>query len=133
MPEIAPGRFVRFQKSAHITSGPNAAPKPAQANETMPNTELSGFLAITTPSIAIITTVILAASMLFFSEILSPKVSRNMFSDTLDAAAKSCESAVDIVLARIPAKIRPAISAGKTPWVERSPATRTITVSVSAD
>ena len=45
-----------------------------------------------------------------------------MFSDTLDAAAKSCESAVDIVLARIPAKIRPAISAGKTPWVERSPA-----------
>ena len=130
MPEIAPGRFVRFQKSAHITSGPNAAPKPAQANETMPNTELSGFLAITTPSIAIITTVILAASILFFSEILSPKVSRNMFSDTLDAAAKSCESAVDIVLARIPAKIRPAISAGKTPWVERSPATRTITVSV---
>ena len=113
MPEIAPGRFVRFQKSAHITSGPNAAPKPAQANETMPNTELSGFLAITTSSIAIITTVILAASILFFSEILSPKVSRNMFSDTLDAAAKSCESAVDIVLARIPAKIRPAISAGE--------------------
>ena len=35
MPAIAPARFVRFQKSARRMSGPNAAPKPAHANETI--------------------------------------------------------------------------------------------------
>ncbi len=35
MPEIAPARFTRRQNSASRMSGPNAAPKPAQANETI--------------------------------------------------------------------------------------------------
>ena len=115
MPEIAPGRVVRFQNREQITSGPKAAPKPAHANETMPNTELSGLRAIIIPRIAMPTTVRRAASMLFFSGILRWNASRSMFSDTLEAAARSWESAVDIVLARIPARIRPAMIAGNAP------------------
>ena len=53
--------------------------------------------------------------MLFFSDILRWNASRSMFSDTLEAAARSWESAVDIVLARIPARIRPAMIAGNAP------------------
>ena len=39
--------------------------------------------------------------------------------DALDAAARSCESAVDMVAARIPARITPAIRAGIIPCVAR--------------
>ena len=46
-------------------------------------------------------------------------------------AAKSCESAVDIVAAKIPAKIIPATTAGKIPCVLIAPAIFTITVSAS--
>ena len=44
-------------------------------------------------------------------EILMPKTPLMRFSDILDDAARSCESAVDIVQARIPAKMSPATSA----------------------
>ena len=99
-----------------MTSGPNAAPKPAHANDTMPNTELFGSRAMITPSTAINTTVIRAISMPFFAEIFRWKVSCKMFSDTLDAAANSWESAVDMVLAKMPAKINPAMMAKNTPF-----------------
>ena len=35
MPATAPASVVRFQKSARRISGPNAAPKPAHANDTI--------------------------------------------------------------------------------------------------
>ena len=88
MPAIAPGSVVRFQNRAQITSGPKAAPKPAHANETMPNTELSGLRAIIIPRIAMPITVRRAASMLFFSDILRWNASRSMFSDTLEAVVE---------------------------------------------
>ena len=45
IPERAP-MFVSFlQYRERIITGPNAAPKPAQANPTKSNTELSGFQA----------------------------------------------------------------------------------------
>ena len=43
------------------------------------------------------------------------KVSCTRFCEMLEAAAKSCESAVDIVDAKIPARIIPAVNAGITP------------------
>ena len=44
-------------------------------------------------------------------------------------AASSCESAVDMVDARIPDRTTPAISAGRTPWVASSFAISTMMVS----
>ena len=49
MPDIIPYLFALFQKSEQRTTGPNAAPKPAHANETIWNTELSGSHARNTP------------------------------------------------------------------------------------
>ena len=46
IPASAPHLLVRFQNRENRTTGPNAAPNPAQAKETMANTELSGFLAM---------------------------------------------------------------------------------------
>ena len=46
MPATAPARFVRFQKSARRMSGPNAAPKPPHANETMSITTLKKSLSV---------------------------------------------------------------------------------------
>ena len=45
MPARAPWRLLRFQNRAKSITGPKAAPKPAQAKDTMVNTELSGFQA----------------------------------------------------------------------------------------
>ena len=112
MPASAPHLFVRFQKSAHSTTGPNTAPKPAQANETILKTELFGSLAKNTAITEITTTESLARSIDFFCDILTPKVSCTIFCEIAEAAARSCESAVDIVEAKIPAKIIPPTNAG---------------------
>jgi len=47
---------------------------------------------------------------------LMPKNSSNRFWYTLDAAVSSWESAVDMVAARIPARITPAVKARNTPF-----------------
>ena len=47
IPQTAPCSVVRFQKRLQSITGPNAAPKPAQANETILKMELSGFHART--------------------------------------------------------------------------------------
>ena len=52
--------------------------------------------------------------------------------DTLDAAAKSCESAVDIVAARMPERMMPAMTASSTPWRLIRSASLMIMVSDSA-
>src|SRR5574344_534329 len=66
-PAIAPCLFDRFQKSERSTTGPNEAPKPAHANETIWNTELSGSLAMNMEMIEIMTTV----SFAIITEVLS--------------------------------------------------------------
>ena len=43
IPDIIPYLLAFFQNKAHKTTGPNVAPKPAHANDTISNTELSGF------------------------------------------------------------------------------------------
>ena len=47
IPANAPVPVIRRQNNDINTTGPNAAPKPAQAYETNPNTLLSGFWAMT--------------------------------------------------------------------------------------
>ena len=96
-------------------TAPKVAPNPAQAKDTMRNTELFGFLARKTPIMAITTTVSLAISMEDFLESFNPMQSQNRFCETHEDAAKSCESEVDMVLARIPARISPAMITDKTP------------------
>ena len=49
IPAIAPYLFERFQNRASSITGPNAAPKPAHAKDTIPKTEEFESHAITTP------------------------------------------------------------------------------------
>ena len=113
MPASAPCLFARFQKSEKSITGPNAAPKPAHANETTRNTELLGSHASTMPISAMPMTVARAASIVVRWFILMPNECCMRSCDTLDAAAKSCESAVDIVAARMPERMMPAMTATK--------------------
>ena len=46
IPASAPVSVIRFQNKESMMSGPNAAPKPAQAYATSPRTLASGFPAI---------------------------------------------------------------------------------------
>ena len=131
MPAMAPARLERFQNRERSMTGPNAAPKPAQAKETTRNTELSGFHASTRPTSAMPMTVSLATSSDFFSLSRMPRNSTAMSCETLDAAASSWESAVDMVAARMPARITPATTANSAPWLLITSASLTMTVSLS--
>ena len=115
MPAKAPGKFVRFQNRANRITGPNAAPKPAQANETMSNTEESGFSASSAPITATTITVPRATHITSFSLAFLWMIPLKKFCATLEEAARSWESAVDMVAARIPASTTPANSARITP------------------
>ena len=59
IPAIAPGRLIRFQKSEKSIRGPNVAPKPAHANDTILNIALFSSSAITIAISAITKSVIL--------------------------------------------------------------------------
>ena len=131
MPASAPGKFVRFQKSEKSITGPNAAPNPAHANDTMVNTELFGFHAMATATRAMDSTVSLAARMDCFVSIFTLNTSCSKFCETPDAAVRSCESAVDIVHAKIPANTSPATRAAKTPFFYKRFANWITTVSDS--
>ena len=115
MPDRAPQKLVRRQKMAHIMTGPKAAPKPAQAKETMPNTELLGSRAMTMPRMAMIIRVTRAMSMVVFSSTLTLNTPWKMSSEMEEEAASSWESQVDMVQARMPARITPASRPGSTP------------------
>lgn len=129
MPARAPFLLERFQNSENNITGPNEAPKPAQAKETILNTELLGFHAMITPIMEMRTTVSLATLIEAFPDNLIPRQSQIMFWDTLEEAAKSCESEVDMVQARIPAKINPAIIMAAIPCSLKRMATFMISVS----
>ena len=73
-----------------------------------------------------------AAAMEVFACILIFRKSCSRFWDTLEAAVKSCESAVDMVLARMPASTIPATMERRKPWPPSSPERRIIIVSESA-
>ena len=75
LPAMAPCFVVRFQNREKSISGPKEAPKPAQAKETMRNTELSGFQARRIPIMAMPMTVPRAASMEWRVLSLMPKKS----------------------------------------------------------
>ena len=120
-PARAPALLDRFQNRDSSIVGPNVAPKPAQAKETTRKTELLGFQARTMAIMAMPITVALAMIMFFLASILMPRKSCIRSWDTEEAAASSWESAVDMVAARIPARITPAIRAKKKPcWLIRS-------------
>ncbi len=99
--------MARFQNRENRTSGPKAPPKPAHAKDTIPKTELSGSLAMNTPMMAITTTVNLAMSISRCLLSFRPKIAWAISWDTLEDAAKSCESAVDMVHAKMPASTTP--------------------------
>ena len=108
IPASAPHFVVRFQKRAKSTRGANAAPKPAQAKETILNTVLLGFQANRTETTEITATVTRATIILFLGLISFLINLLTIFSETLEAAARSWESEVDIIDARIPEMISPA-------------------------
>ena len=131
IPARAPCRFIRFQNRARIITGPKAAPKPAQAKDTMRKTELLGFQARRMPTMAMPTTVSRAAVMEAFWLSFTRKKSWTRSWETPEAAVRSWESAVDMVQARMPAMTMPAIRAKKTPWVLSRSASRMTMVSDS--
>ena len=63
MPAIAPARVMRFQNRLNSTSGPNVAPKPAHAKETIVNITLFSSSAITM-AMAVITGSIMRESVI---------------------------------------------------------------------
>ena len=74
IPATAPYLLARFQNKESKTTGPKVAPNPAQANDTISNTELLGFDAITTPIIEMIITVTRATmSDAFFCKVYKSK------------------------------------------------------------
>ncbi len=73
MPAKAPQRLERFQNKANNITGPKDAPNPAQAKDTMPNTELSGSRAIKMEIREIAMTEILAIHMEAFVDTLIRK------------------------------------------------------------
>ena len=75
IPDIAPASVLLFQNNAQSITAPKAAPNPAHANDTIPNTLEFGFLAINTATTAIATIVSLAVKRLFFSSISTWKKS----------------------------------------------------------
>ena len=115
IPASAPHFVVRFQNRENSTTGPNAAPKPAQANDTIVNTE-SSFHAQNTATTAMTTIVRREMIIDFFCDIFSPKTSPRRSFDMLDDAARSWESAVDIVDARMPEIITPVSRAKNMPF-----------------
>ena len=97
IPLIAPYLFERFQNNAKSITGPNVAPKPAQANDTIWNTELLGLLARNIAIIEMIITEPLATTIFTPAERFKFNTPSSKFSETLEDAARSCESEVDIV------------------------------------
>ena len=100
-PEIIPARtphlVVRFQNSAVSIAGAKVAPKPAQAKDTMPNTLLLGSRAMNTAMTLMTTSVPRATVRLPLLLSFTPKKSCTRFWDTLEEAARSWLSAVDMV------------------------------------
>ena len=109
-PASAPCQFVRFQNKANNTTGPNTAPNPAHAKDTMLNTELSGLRAMITATTAIKSNVTRSATILSFLSAFFFRIFPRRSEDTAEEAARSCESAVDITAARIPQINNPAIN-----------------------
>ena len=130
IPASAPCQLQRFQNSAQSITAPNAPPNPAHAKLTMPKTLESGSRASTTPTTLTHTMVRRAANRLCFSLSLRCANSCKMFWETLDAAASIWLSAVDMVAARIPARMRPASTAANAPWALMRLAMRTMRVSL---
>ena len=97
----------------------------------MVNTELLGSRARNTAITEMAMTVTRATHMVVLEDIFTPKTSLTRSSDTLEDAVSSWLSAVDMVEARMPAMIRPAISAASTPWVLSRSAILTMTASAA--
>ena len=129
IPVRAPCLLERFQNRASSTTGPKAAPNPAQAKDTIVKMELSGFPASTMAIREITITVTLAMMREDLADRVFLPNSCTRFWEILEEAASSWESAVDMVAARIPARIIPAVRAGRIPCVLIADAIWIMTVS----
>ena len=89
MPASAPCLLERLQNSAVSTTGPNAAPKPAHAKDTIPKTELFGSLAMKAAITEIAKTETLAACIAAFSEIFTRKKPPKRLWEILEDADRS--------------------------------------------
>lgn len=113
-------------------TGPKAAPKPAHAKDTTRNTELSGSRARKAAIREMPSMTVRATSMPRLPLKSHRRKSLPRSCEIEEEAARSWLSAVDMVAARIPARITPASRAGSTPnWLIRL-AIRTMMVSESA-
>ncbi len=133
IPASAPCKVVRFQNKAQIMTPANAAPIPAHAKDTIPNTLELGSLARNSPITAIPRMVPRAIRRLCFSLNFFPKKSCTIFSDTPEAATSIWLSAVDMVAARIPARITPPRTAASTPFLLSSLVRAMMTRSLSSN
>ena len=129
IPAKAPCLLERFQNRASRTTGPNVAPKPAHAKDTIRNTEELGSLAINIATMEIPTTARRAILIDAFVDSSTLKNLRIRFSEILEDAARSCASAVDIVEDRIPDRITPPMIAIRTPYLPIRSAILTMIVS----
>ena len=119
IPATAPARFVLLQNRDITTVGPKAAPRPAHALDTSPIILLFGFHAMINATTETAITVILATVRTSFE---SASFLTNWWyksSDAADAVTRSCESAVDMIAARIPQRKIPPIN-GNARSVENS-------------
>ena len=89
IPARAPQRLQRFQNRAARMTGPKEAPKPAQAKETIWNTEDSGSKAKIAPMMEMITRVTRATIMVALWLKLIWNTPRRMFSEMEEEAASS--------------------------------------------
>ena len=116
--------FMNFSKSLYGDESYLTHTLPVTKNQIINSKFLTAIIEITI-------TEILASQTDFFSESLTPKVSCTRFCEILEAAAKSCESTVDIVDAKIPARMIPAVNAGITPNLLKNFEISTIIVSAA--
>ena len=86
IPATAPAWVVRFQNREKSMMGPNTAPKPAQAKETMVKMTLFSSMAMITPTTAISSRMIRLMVITCLSEASFLRMPLKMFRETAEAA-----------------------------------------------
>lgn len=102
----------RFQKNVNMTAGDRVHPTPAHAQLTTRKTRDFEVKAITNPTIPAPTIVSREIATNFFSDNFKFNARLMISSLTELVITNSCESAVEIIAARIPASNMPAIQGG---------------------
>ena len=107
MPAMAPDLVVRFQYRLKSVSGPNEAPRPAQAYETTLKMIESSLQATAMPKSRTQASVMRLTMSTWLSVASFLKTPRKMFSATDEPVISRYDEALDIEAARMPETTRP--------------------------